>query len=455
MKQTCILVLIGCLLGPFAIAQPFKLLRFEEDYSGWKDSSRTGYHNIKYMALSKTGNSYLSFGGELRAELDYVQNEDWGEAMEGQDLFLLQRYQLHADLHLGKQVRLFAELRTGLEDGRNNGPRSIDEDQLNLQNLFLDFVPLKLPNHSLLVRLGRQELRYGSGRLIDVRDGPNLRLYFDGVKIAYTSPLLKSDAFLLASNKVNPGRFDNLSSQQINLWGTYTTVHLRKHSNVDVYYIGYYNRNARFDDGIAKEIRHSIGTRFWKIGKGFVYNFEAIYQTGKFGEGPIQALALSSEIGYQFANKKGTPELRLRSDYISGDKRKGDSTLGTFNAMYPNGGYFGMNPQVGPANLISFHPNLSWHPGKRTKLTMEVVVNWRNSLQDGIYEPNGLLRMASAQATKRYIGTAYIATISWRITAFLNYNIGIQYFQTGDFIRDQLAQPKDGFFVGTVVGFKF
>lgn len=431
MKQAGILVLIGCLLEFSALAQPFR-----------EDSTRTGKR-------------FFSFGGELRAELDYVQNEDWGEAKEGQDLFLLQRYQLHANFQLGKQIRLFAELRSGLEDGRNSGPRSIDEDQLNLQNLFLDILPIKQPRHSLLIRLGRQEMRYGSGRLIDVRDGPNLRLYFDGVKLAYAAPRFKTDGFLLSAGKVNAGRFDNVSNQQINLWGSYTTVQLPKGMNVDFYYIGYFRNNARFDEGIAKELRHSTGTRFWKSGDGFVYNFEAIYQAGKFGSGRIQALAISSEIGYQFASFKGTPAVRLRSDYISGDKTNGDTNLGTFNAMYPNGGYFGMNPQVGPANLISFHPNLSWNPGKRTKLTMDVVVNWRNSLEDGIYEPNGLLRLASSNSTKRYIGTAYITTFSWNLTALLNYNIGVQYFKTGDFIHDLIAQPKDGFFIGSTVGFKF
>lgn|GEM_PF-4703281 len=39
----------------------------------------------------------------------------------------------------------------------------------------------------MTLRLGRQELQYGSGRLLDVREGPSLRLYFDGAKVAYAS----------------------------------------------------------------------------------------------------------------------------------------------------------------------------------------------------------------------------------------------------------------------------
>ena len=39
-------------------------------------------------------------------------------------------------------------------------------------------------------RVGRQELEYGSGRLIDVREGPNVRLSFDGFKVLSKHRLL-------------------------------------------------------------------------------------------------------------------------------------------------------------------------------------------------------------------------------------------------------------------------
>nr|WP_181151239.1 alginate export family protein [Sphingobacterium gobiense] len=75
-------------------------------------------------------------------------------------------------------------------------------------------------------------------------------------------------------------------------------------------------------------------------------------------------MAISSEIGYVFKHTTGLPAVKLRSDYISGNKSSNDGQLGTFNAMYPKGGYFGMNPQAGPANLIPVHPNLIWNPAE-------------------------------------------------------------------------------------------
>ncbi|HZG23456.1 MAG TPA: alginate export family protein [Chitinophagaceae bacterium] len=437
------------------LAQSFKLMRYDENYSRLKDSVRTFYHRIKYIPLSQSGSVYLCFGGEGRQELDYAVNEDWGARGLGRDIFLLQRYHLHADLHLGNRIRFFGQLRSGLEDGRKNGPRPIDEDQLNVHNLFVDVIAYNEIGRTVTLRLGRQEVQYGSGRLIDVNNGPNLRLYFDGAKVAYATSRLKLDAFVLAEAIVYTGIFDNNSTRKANLWGIYSTYTFPKSANFDFYYLGINRESSRFDEGIADEVRHTLGTRFWKNGTGFIYNFEAMYQFGKFGSDNIRALGLSSEIGYLFGNIKGAPAIKLKNDIISGDKRKGDGRLGTPNGLYPNGGYFGMNPQVGPANLISVHPNFTWSTKTKVRLTMDVLFSWRYSTEDGIYGPSGSFRMSGSDSEKRYVGTAYITTLSWNINRFLNYNIGVQYFKTGSFINEAIPQHRNGFFVGSVIGFNF
>lgn len=437
------------------VAQGFKLMRYDENYSVLKDSTETFYNSLKYIPLSHSGSVYLSLGGEARQELDYAANEDWGEIDLGRDFFWLQRYDFHADLHVSNRIRIFGQLRSGLEDGRNNGPRGIDEDKLNIQNLFMDYVLYIKSGRKLTLRVGRQEIQYGSGRLIDVREGLNLRLYFDGAKLAYASPHLKVDAFMMANAQVHTGAFDNTSSKKGNLWGVYSTYVIPKSGTLDFYYLGINRDNARFDEGIADESRQTVGTRFSKKDAGFVYNIEAIYQFGSFGSDDISALGISSEIGYVFDEVKGAPTAKLKSDYISGDKNKDDGKLGTPNPLYPNGGYFGMNPQVGPANLVSIHPNLTWNPHKKVTLNLEVVLDWRQSTEDGVYRPDGSLRLSSSDSKEKYIGTTYITTLSWNINNFLNYNLGVQYFQTGSFINEVIPDHKDGFFVGSVIGFKF
>ena len=120
---------------------------------------------------------------------------------------------------------------------------------------------------------------------------------------------------------------------------------------------------------------------------GFIYNIEAAYQFGKFGKGNISAWTGSVDIGYLFENIKGKPTINLRNDYISGDSQKGDGKLQTFNPIYPKGGYFGFSPQIGPVNLIDIHPYATYNITDNMTAQADVVLNWRYSLQDGIYRP--------------------------------------------------------------------
>src|SRR5690606_31355595 len=102
MRLDLILVLGMLLTTELATGQNFQLMRYDEDYSRLKDSAKTFYNKIKYIQLSEDRQFYLSLGGEVRGELNYAMNEDWGEMNVGQDVFFLQRYQLHTDFHIGE-----------------------------------------------------------------------------------------------------------------------------------------------------------------------------------------------------------------------------------------------------------------------------------------------------------------------------------------------------------------
>jgi len=91
----------------------------------------------------------------------------------------------HADMHLGTRVRVFAEFQSGLEFGRNGGPRPVvDQDKLDVSQLFLELNPsTQKDTPAISLRLGRQELNYGEGTLISTRE-LNVRRPFDGIKSA-------------------------------------------------------------------------------------------------------------------------------------------------------------------------------------------------------------------------------------------------------------------------------
>ncbi|GAA0558454.1 alginate export protein [Chitinophaga japonensis] len=448
-------MLTVCLACNQANSQSFGLMRFDEHYEQYRDSTRTFYNGIKYTPLNSRKTVYVTAGGELRWEYVDFRNEDWGRLGLGHNSFLLQRYNLHADLHAGPHFRLFVQVRSAWENGRKNGPRPIDEDKLNIQNLFVDAVILHKPHRTLTARLGKQELNYGSGRLISVQEAPNLRLAFTGAKLMYATPNLAIDGFLMMADSVRTGAFDNKPTRELNFWGVYTKIIIPRFPNIDLYYLGFRRDGSEFEEGREKERRHSLGARIWRHGGGFIYNLESVIQFGTFGAGRIRAWTASADLGYHFRHAWGQPSINLRNDYISGDRQQGDGHLQTFNPLYPKGGYFGFSPQIGPVNLIDIHPYANVHIGKQLLAQADVVMNWRYSLQDGVYRPSGGFNFGGAASRERYIGTAYLASLVYTPNRFASLNCGIQYFRVGAFVKDLVAAPENGVFVNARLTFKF
>src|SRR5207244_6570525 len=100
---------------------------------------------------------------------EYFANYNWGKGPQDNNGYLLQRYMVHADLHLGPDVRLFTQLKSGLEDGRNGGARPPDRDDFDLNQAFIDVTGNISTDTSLILKLGRQELTFGCSRLVSVR----------------------------------------------------------------------------------------------------------------------------------------------------------------------------------------------------------------------------------------------------------------------------------------------
>src|SRR6266850_7446667 len=163
-----------------APARIYHLLREDDDWSFLADPAQRQefWDSIKYVRLRPGRNEwFLSIGGEAREVWEQIGNDNWGRQpfMNG---YFNQRYALSLDLHLGKRVRTFFEFKSGLNSSRHGGPRPIDEKKLDFQAAFLELSTAGTRNW-IKIRAGRQQLEYGSGRLVDVREGPNVRLSFD------------------------------------------------------------------------------------------------------------------------------------------------------------------------------------------------------------------------------------------------------------------------------------
>src|SRR5580693_2965938 len=239
----------------------YHLLREDDDWTFLADPAvrQDFWDPIKYIPLRSGGEGwFLSMGGEAREMWEQIGNDNWGQQpfMNG---YFDERYMFYFDVHYGTHFRSFVELKSGLNSYRIGGPRPIDEKKLDFQAAFIE-VGAGDDRNWVKFRAGRQEMEYGSGRLIDVREGPNVRLSFDGFKVKTGIGLWQIDGFAVRPDLDKPGFFDNAPNHAVGFWGIYAVRPLTKTITLDIYYLGLDRKTTAFNRGVGHEVRHTIGT---------------------------------------------------------------------------------------------------------------------------------------------------------------------------------------------------
>lgn len=426
----------------------FRLLRAEEDYSCLKNNLADGHPRKSLQCIHLFEKIAFGIGGDVRAQFQVLRNEDWQNGND--DGVLYQRLMLHSDWHLGRNIRLFGQLKSGFAFGRNGSPSPLDEDRLDVHQLFAG---LRLGAST--IEIGRQELRYGSRRLIDVREGANVRQSFDGTRWIWQMPGKRLDVLFYTYNPTRTGILDNRINTDQLLWGGYFVWNMANPNelNFDFYYLGVRNKSPDFEEGSRRETRHSFGIRHWGSKGNFRYNNEMLVQTGTFGEGNIRAWTVSAELYYSLpGNIK--PTLGLKTEIISGDRRKGDGNLNTFNPLYPRGGYFGLLALIGPANLYDIHPSVEFSFGKKWSLNLDWDFFWRHREDDGIYFPSGRLHVPGNGVRERFIGHQPGAQLAFSANRSFELEASFFHFQPGGFLQE-VSEGKSFSQAGLSASFKF
>lgn len=464
MKHTFILSVLLLLNAPRAASQSadpaapivlpvavpdrgYKLLPEDEDWSFLRDRTlRTDFWDpIKFIPLARNKDDwYMTLGGEIRMVWERIGNDNWGQ-QPYQNAYLNQRYMFHADLHFGRYVRTFVELKSGLNSSRRGGPRPIDEKKLDFQTAFLELgTSSKSESKSIALRVGRHELEYGAGRVVDVREGPNVRLSYDGLVLKSKIDSWQVDGFAVRPDLDKAGFFNNAPNHAISFWGVYATRTGRSKIALDLYYLGLDRQTAAFQRGTAREVRHSLGARISRplatSRSGWDFDDEAIYQFGTFGSANIRAWTMGTETGYRFPTVTLKPRFSAKADISSGDHR-GSNTLGTFDPIFPKGNYFGViaTSGPGPINFIDIHPRIEGTFPHNVTASFDWIVQWRESVDDGVYAVPGFLIRAADGSKARYVGNRPGTEIKWQANRHLWFQADYGIFYAGRFLKE--TQP--------------
>jgi hypothetical protein len=455
------------LLGSLALAAPaaaqnreawqpptLTTTRYDEDWSRLADADeRAGHWTEPFKYIPIGPDAYVTTGLELRVRDESYRDNLWGGAAAPNDGYQWVRFVPHADVHVGR-FRAFVQPIAAYAIGVAPAAGPIDQTRLDILQGFAD---LRFGNAAtgdaggtgLTLRAGRQMIALGTERLVGTRYGPNVPLAFDGFRAL--ASLSGATLSVIAVRPVQPGRatFDDRRSRTESLWGAYAT-----RGGLDLYYLGYRNREARFGGEEGRELRHSVGARLFGERGETHWNAEGVYQFGSFATRSISAWTFAAEAGHRFAQARWSPDATVRFNIASGDRNPDDRRLGTFNALFPKGKYFGELSPVGPYNVVSVNSRVSASFGGNVSGSLAAMAYWRFSSRDGLYDIPGNLVRSPGSATARFIGSEAEAVVDWQATPELDLSTSLSAFAPGEFIK-QSGPARTIVMLGLEANFRF
>jgi hypothetical protein len=394
------------------------------------------FRKIKEIRLSKKNPlASVSFGGDIREQLRYFNNLNFGDAIPVNDFYLQQRYMIHADLSINKYFRLFTQLNATQVNWKNSVSSS-DRDKPDIMQAFLDIRIYALPSR---FRFGRQELLFGSERIMGPRDGPNNRQTFDGLRYTLNFKRLTGEILLVRPVLYKPEIFDNTWRRDQLILAGYWTLSLKNKSLLDIYYFGDYQQNIS-DEGVNfKENRHSLGVRLSKSAGSYYYDIEGTFQRGVSNVQYIHGWHFTSITGYCWKDLPMSPDIQLKGSVFSGDKDSTDNQINSFIPISAKPTVNNLLP-IGPTNVILIAPKGQIEIAKGIDLSLTYFMIWRLRKTDGLYsrDMERIIRPPDKPGENNglYVAGGPTAEIYYSYSKHFNISLQAGYFFAGKYVRN-------------------
>ena len=437
--------LLDCVQGNYLEAAP-KMPRgqrslnsnptFNYDYRYLEDPNNTQHEwsdFYKRVHFGPNGDWLFSGGGEIK---NRYMNELGGNRGLGQNNFYnLFRVRSYGDLWYKDQFRVFVEFMDTQSLDTRFPPTGADESGPDLQNAFVEAKVGDPFGGPLSVRVGRQELIYGSQRLISPPDWANARRTFQGAKLYWVTEQWSIDAFWVQPVVNNPNKFDSVNNNQ-NLFGIWSTYRPKAGTFLDLYYVGFAQGNTTTNNGDL----HTMGSRYTgDVEQHFLYDFEGAVQFGERGTRHDLGRFMSSGVGWLFAEVPWVPHVWVYYDYVSGDKDptgRSGSNRGFRQLFAQNHNYFGYIDLVGRQNIHDLNVHVTARPQPWIGLYMAYHTFNLDSARDALYNSGGnVIRRDPTGRSGNSVGQEIDLLVDIRVTSHQDLMVGYSKFFAGTFYK--------------------
>lgn len=380
----------------------------------------------------------LDVGGQYRMRFQSERNIR-GFGLTGvDDAFLLQRTRLFANAQLTENVRVYGELLDAVSNYENFAPRGIEENRLDMQNLFVDLTLLDAASGNLKFRGGRQELLYGSERLISPLDWANARRTFEGYKLMWTGEDWNVDAFYTRPVITAANAWDSPDYRQefSGVWGSYKGI---ENHTFDTYWLSYYN-----SAGTNSYHYQTTGGRWLGAKDAWLWELEGGIQFGDNTSGSDHWATFSTTgLGRKFEKRTWKPTVWSYFDYSSGGARRGAGE--GFNHLFPLAHkYLGFMDLYGRSNICSPNVQVAMQPHEKVKMLLWYYYFFLEDVRDTPYNVNMSPFNAANAPASRSLGQEIDLTVTYTLNPRMDVLLGYSHFFSGNYYKQTAGVPFRG-----------
>jgi len=380
-----------------------------------------------------------TIGMEMRARHEGYANNNFDASAD--DGYIWVRAMPYADVHAGP-LRLFVQPIAGYAFGVEPVKGPVDQTGLDLLQAFAELDIQIEGGSTLALRGGRALVTLGSERLVGRRYGPNTPQSFDGLGASLMHQ--GSTLQILRIRPVHAGleNFDDRTSVSKQLDAVYVTVGNQSANGLDIYWMRYRDKAAVYGGLKGIELRRTYGLRYYGSKGDVEWNWEAMVQNGHFDTHRIRAWSIATETSVNLSKIRYEPRFRFRANISSGDRSPEDQKLGTFNAMFPKGKYFGELSPIGPRNIYNLHPDLTFNLTEKLNIVFAFGMFWRTSTNDGVYDLPGNELRGARDNDSRFIGKQFEIAMEWQAQPTLSFAASFSMFRPGPFLKQAGAEAS-------------
>jgi hypothetical protein len=394
----------------------------------------------------------LSVGGEERIRAVNEVNSRLSGKNNNYDLL---RTRVYGDLWYEDKIRVYVEYIDAQSFNQNLPPLGIDVNKSDLLNAFSDIRLFSLDGSPVYVRGGRQELCFGSQRLISPLDWANTRRTFEGLQLFRYSEKFDASFFWTQPVIINPVRFDSVDDKQ-NFSGAWFTYRPEKTQAIDLYYLNLDNDNHNVLGETAGKTRvkgsfntSTFGARYAGNQENLLFDFEGMYEFGPWSNQDTSAAAYTTAVGWNFSKLPTTPQFWISWDFASGDHNPGTTdTHGTFNQLFPFGHYyFGYLDLVGRQNIQDLNFQTVFWPAKWVTCWAQYHLFRLDSAKDALYGAGGqVLRVDPTGRAGKDVGNELDLVTNFHLAQNQDVWVGWSKLYEGSFLKKTGLGPSPELF---------